>query len=494
MTTMISTAHLEGSPDGPLPPEVLLRRTKVLATLGPATDAPGVLDEMVSAGVNAVRINCSHGEADERRERIARTRDAAARANRPVGVLLDLQGPKIRLSPFQPTREVSRGDVVTFVPGPPLGDDVGVDWGMLGPAAEPGRSEIAIGDGTPRFLVSSVDDDGRRVTASCLSPGRLEARKGITVTYSNLGGPALTDKDRIDLDLAAELDVDFVALSFVREAGDIEELRRELAVRGARARVIAKIERLQALENLDEILDAADGVMVARGDLGVEAGVARIALMQKRIIDSATLAGKVCITATQMLESMITAPEPTRAEALDVANAVLDGTSAVMLSAETAMGQDPSAAVRAMAEIASEAERAEHIYCINLERQPGGPGAAVMKAAVLLGRDTDAGILVVPTASGGSARSCAKYRPKRPIIALAQDESVAGQLTLDWGVVAGTLDSVDGIDDLIGTALANARRLTGLADETTVVMTAGPAVAGDDSMNLIVVRHLGDAG
>lgn len=474
-------------------PEDLLRRTKVLATLGPATDQPGVMDAMVAAGLNAVRVNCSHGSADDHRRRVGEARAAAARAGRPIGILLDLQGPKIRLSEHQPPRDVTRDETLTFVASDPGPDEVLVDWGSMGASAEPGRSEIAIGDGTPRFAVDSVDPVTRHVRARCVSPGRIEPRKGIAMTYSSVGGPALTRKDLRDLDLAAELDVDFVALSFVRQAADIEALRVELAGRAARARIVAKIERLQALENLDEIIDAADAVMVARGDLGVEAGVARIALMQKRIIDAATLAGKVCITATQMLESMIRAPEPTRAEALDVANAVLDGTSVVMLSAETAVGRDPAAAVRAMVEIAWETERAEGIYCINLDRQPGSPGAAVMKAAVLLGRDVEAGILVVPTSSGGSARACAKYRPRRPIVALASDPRVAGQLTLEWGVVPGTLDDVEGIDGLVGSALANARRLTGLSDDTTVVLTAGPAVAGEDSMNLIVVKRLGDS-
>jgi pyruvate kinase len=471
--------------------EDLWRRTKVLATLGPATDPPEVMQDLVDAGVNAVRINLAHGSRDEHRSRVTAAREAAAAAGRAIGVVLDLQGPKVRLGQAIEPREVARDELITFVAGEAAPGEISVDWATVARGAEIERSQIAIGDGSPRFVVVDVSDDGNRVVGRCVMPGTIQPRKGINVTYSDASGPALTEKDLVDLDLIVEVDADFVALSFVRGPEDVELLRSELEARGSKARVIAKIERLEAVERLGEIVMAADGVMVARGDLGVEAGVARVALLQKQIIDKAKQAGRLCITATQMLESMIDAPEPTRAEALDVANAVLDGTSAVMLSAESAMGRDPGAVVRAMAEIASEAESSEDIYAIDLDNPEVGV-AAIMKAAVLLGRDTGAGLLLVPTASGGSARACAKYRPERPIVALARDRRIAAQLTLDWGIVPGVLEDADGIDDLVGTSLAAARRLTGLSDETTVVLTAGGVMTGEEDTNVIVVKRLGD--
>ena len=277
-----------------------------------------------------------------------------------------------------------------------------------------------------------------RPATSCtrvVSPGPLGPRKGVNVTYARPELPAITEKDVADLELAAELGADFLALSFVRSAADMQDLRDRLTALGCSARTIAKIEKIEAYEDLDAILRVADGMMVARGDYGVEAGVARVPLMQKDTIARATQAGKVVITATQMLESMIHAPEPTRAEVADVANAVIDGTSAVMLSAETGVGSYPVEAVRAMAEIAEEAERAPEIH--GRARNPAfeSAGGAVMHAAIELALELDAVALVVPTATGGAPRACAKYRVRRPIVAVAHDRRVADQLTLEWGVV-----------------------------------------------------------
>jgi pyruvate kinase len=280
-----------------------------------------------------------------------------------------------------------------------------------------------------------------------------------------------------------------VALSFVRTGIDMIRLVELLEERRSDARTVAKIEKIEAYEHLDEILAASHGVMVARGDYGVEAGFARVPLMQKDTIYRATQAGKLVITATQMFESMISSPEPTRAEAADVANAVIDGTSAVMLSAETSVGAYPVQAVIAMSDIARVAEESSVIRGGH-EPDVGGTAAAVMHAAVTLADDVEAVALIVPTTSGGTARACSKYRRRRPIIALAHDPRVANQLALEWGVKAATIDYLDTVDELIDEALVCARDLAGLEPGQLAVLTAGPQSGSVGATNLIVLRHI----
>jgi pyruvate kinase len=410
---------------------MLGRRTKIVATLGPATDAPGVLDALVAAGLDCARLNCSHGAADDLRRRAAEVRAAAARSGRAIALLADLQGPKLRLNAGTQARTIAAGELVTFAggPGPAPGDGlVVVDFPDFPRLVTP-RSEIVIGDGVPRLAVEHVGPG--EVVARAVSPGPLAPRKGINVTYARPELPAITEKDLADLEVAAEIEADFVALSFVRSAADIEQLRDRLQALSSKARTIAKIEKVEAYEKLDEIIAVSDGVMVARGDYGVEAGVARVPLMQKDTIFRATQEGKVVITATQMLESMIHSPEPTRAEATDVANAVIDGTSAVMLSAETSVGDYPVESVRAMAQIATFAEEAPAIHGRAQGDAHETAAGAVMRAAVQLADDIDAAALVVPTATGGTARACSKYRRNRPIVALAHVPRVVTQLALE---------------------------------------------------------------
>jgi pyruvate kinase len=350
------------------------------------------------------------------------------------------------------------------------------------------RSELVIGDGVPRLAVEGVA--AGEVATRAVSPGPLSARKGVNVTYARPELPAITEKDIADLALAAELGADFVALSFVRTADDIEQLRAHMGALSCSARVVAKIEKVEAYERLDEIIAVSDGVMVARGDYGVEAGVAHVPLMQKDTIARATQAGKLVITATQMLESMINAPEPTRAEATDVANAVIDGSSAVMLSAETSVGSYPVEAVQAMAEIAEAAEHAPEIHGRARTVKPDSPAANVMHAAVQLAQNLDAVALVVPTATGGAPRACAKYRSKLPIIALAHDRRVAAQISLEWGVYCFTLDVADSVDEMIEGALIAARDSAGLPTGARVVLTAGRQTGTPGATNLIMVREI----
>ena len=463
------------------------RRTKIVATLGPATDAPGVLDSLVAAGIDCARLNCSHGTSDDLRRRAAEVRAAAERARRPVGLLFDLQGPKLRLSGDVRARTVHAGETVVFTSAADgLDDRVSVDFPDF-PRLVTDRSELVIGDGVPRF---SVDSKGPgEVVGRALSTGELAPRKGINVTYARPELPAITDKDQQDLALAAELGGDFVALSFVRSAADIEQLRARLAELGWHGRTIAKIEKIEAYEHLDEIIATADGVMVARGDYGVEAGVARVPLMQKDTIFRATQAGKLVITATQMLESMIHAPEPTRAEATDVANAVIDGSSAVMLSAETSVGEYPVEAVRAMSQLAVAAEEAPVIHG-RAKTWPDTAAAAVMHAAVELAEEVDAVALIVPTSLGGSPRACAKYRRRRPIIALADNQAVANQLVLEWGVYPRRIAGSGSVDELIETALETAKEFGGLPSGARVVITAGRQTGAPGATNVITVREI----
>jgi pyruvate kinase len=468
---------------------MLGRRTKILATLGPATDAPGVLDRLVAAGMDCARLNCSHGTHEDLRRRAASVRAAAERAQRPLGLLFDLQGPKLRLSAQTAARALEIGETVVFCGSD--GDDAAgrerVDLAGFA-ALVTDRSHIVVGDGVPRLAVEHVEAGD--VVTRVLSPGPLGPRKGVNVTYARPELPAITEKDVADLALAAELGADFMALSFVRTAGDLEELRERMRALGCQARVIAKIEKVEAYEHLDEIISVTDGVMVARGDYGVEAGVARVPLMQKDTIARATQAGKLVITATQMLESMINAPEPTRAEVADVANAVIDGSSAVMLSAETSVGSYPVESVRAMAEIAEEAERAPEIHGRARDVEPDTAGAAVMHAAIELAHELEAEALVVPTATGGAPRACAKYRVPRPIVAVAHDRRVADQLTLEWGVYPTLAAVAETVDEMIDAALSVARDAAGLPTGAVVVITAGRRTGTPGATNLIMVREI----
>jgi pyruvate kinase len=465
-------------------PALRRRKTKIVATLGPATDAPAVLDAMVSAGLDCARLNCSHGTTDELLARAEAVRGAARRAGRPLGLLFDLQGPKLRLSRRTSERRVAVGDAITFSSGgrPDAPGHATVDFaGFARLVTE--RSEIVIGDGVPRFAVERTGDD--EVLARAVSAGPLAPRKGINVVHARPELPAVTDKDVSDLDAAMSARADFVALSFVRSAADIEELRDRLRAGGSRARIIAKIETVEAYDRIDEIIDAADGVMVARGDFGITAGLARVPLMQKDTISRATQAGKFVITATQMLESMIEAPEPTRAEVADVANAVIDGSSAVMLSAESSVGQHPVEAVRAMAVIAVAAEESPDLRR-SARDGVGNPAGAVPHAAVELAEELEAAAIVVPTATGGAARSCSKYRPRQPVIALAHDACVAEQLTLEWGVYPVVANVVESLDELVDVALGVARDFGGVRSGERIVVTNGRQPGTPGTTNAII--------
>src|SRR5581483_9323530 len=319
------------------------RRTKIVATLGPASSTPEQLDALVAAGMDAARLNLSHGTHDDHAERARRVRAVEERTGKPLALIADLQGPKLRIGDLPAPVELQRGQAVAVVGEQTATDgELPVSPAVIGDVLQPGH-DVLIDDGLVRLRVDEVD--GGRAACTVVVGGRVSSHKGVNLPGVPIPIPSLTRKDVDDLEFALELGVDFVALSFVRSAADVRDLRRLVEEAGSKAHVIAKIEKAEAVAVLDEILAESDSVMVARGDLGVEIGAALVPLLQKRIILRALETGKPVITATQMLESMVHSPEPTRAEASDVANAVLDGTSAVMLSGETAVGEYPVEAV-----------------------------------------------------------------------------------------------------------------------------------------------------
>jgi pyruvate kinase len=417
----------------------MLRRTKIVATLGPATDSPQVLQEVIRYGADVVRLNFSHGDPDDHRRRIEGVRRAAAAAGKHVAVLGDLQGPKIRIERFAGGRAVlTEGESFALDPAldPHDGTDraVGITYADLARDVRPG-DELILGDGQVELRVSSVE--GRRVECVVTVGGEVSDHKGINRRGGGLSAKALTDKDREDVRLAAELDVDYLAVSFVRQAADVQEARALLAAAGSEARIVAKIERSEAIPRLEEIVKASDAVMVARGDLGVEVGYAQLTGLQKRILQLARSLDRVTITATQMMESMIHSPVPTRAEVSDVANAVLDGSDAVMLSGESAVGKYPVHAVEAMAEVIEGAETYQLARDRGRDRFEGKVvefDQAIAHAVMYTANHMDVEAIVALTESGSTPLWMSRIRSDIPIFAFTRHERTQRRVALYRGV------------------------------------------------------------
>jgi pyruvate kinase len=400
---------------------IQLRRTKIVATLGPATDVPGMLEKVIAEGVNVVRLNLSHGQPDDHRARAIAVREIALKVGCEVGILADLQGPKIRIERFaNGPVELVVGDafVLDCSPGAAPGDQtrVGVSYYGL-PGDVRAGDVLLLDDGLVAMTVLEVV--GAEVRCRVLIGGRLSDRKGLNRQGGGLSVSALSDKDRADIQLAAEIGADFLAVSFVRSAADMDEARRLLHEAGGNAALVAKIERADAIPVLGEIIDASDVVMVARGDLGVEIGDAELPGLQKKIIRESVQRNRAVITATQMLQSMVRSPIPTRAEVLDVANAVIDGTDAVMLSEESAAGAHPDKAVAALRRICLGAERQfepkEELTGHRLDRTD----QAIALAAMLLASEIGVRAIVALTESGATAQWLSRYRSAVPIYALS---------------------------------------------------------------------------
>ncbi len=479
--------------------QTAIRRTRIVATLGPASDAPGMLEKLIAEGVDVVRLNLSHGTADDHRARAVAVRKAAIACGREVGLLADLQGPKIRIETFAdgPVQLVEGAPfVLDCRADAPPGDATRVGVSYLGlPADVHAGDVLMLDDGLVALTVLAVV--GSEVRCRVLVGGRLSNRKGLNRQGGGLSVTALSDKDKADIRLAAELGADFLAVSFVRSAADIHEARRRLREAGGNAALVAKIERADALPVLGEIIDASDAVMVARGDLGVEIGYAQLPGLQKKIIRESVERNRAVITATQMLQSMVRSPIPTRAEVLDVANAVIDGTDAVMLSEESAAGAHPDKAVAALREICLGAERQ-----FEPKEDPESSGhrmdgidQGIALAAVMLAGKLGVRAIIALTESGGTAQWLSRYRTAIPIYALSPYADARRRMLLLRDVQPVAFEHAgEGSAD---TALAAVRQLFAhgrLAEGDRVILTHGDRMGQGGSTNTLKVLSVGVDG
>ncbi len=470
-------------------------RTKIVCTLGPAADDEPTIRAFVEAGMTVARINFSHGTHPDHARRIGIVRRAAGETGRSVAILADLQGPKLRVGLLPPqglllvegqtvtlVNQLSSSDPATIpLPHPEVLRDV-----KMG-------ERILLDDGL--LELRAVDCQEQQVRAQVVVGGQLSSRKGLSLPHTGLRMPSVTDKDQADAAFAVEQQVDYFALSFVRSADDVIHLRAYLEGLGANTPIIAKIEKPEALDSIAEILAVSDGLMVARGDLGVEAPAEEVPIAQKRIIHACNQAGKPVITATQMLDSMIRHPRPTRAEASDVANAILDGTDAIMLSGETAMGRYPLESVQTMARIAAVTERSMP-YAEWLQRSILSTSRtitdAISQVACEIAAELEARAIITSTSSGGTAQQVARHRPATPIIAPTPSPTTFRQLALVWGVEPLLVDRFADTEAMIVTGVQAARARDLVQDGDLVVITAGVPLGGTGLTNMLKVHRVGE--
>ncbi len=467
-------------------------RTKIVCTIGPASSSPEVMRGLIRAGMDVARINFSHGDQTTHAKSIAALRRVAAEEGRLVAVMADLQGPKLRVGEIAGGAvELHEGEIVALssrpapgtaheipVPHPELLRDLRVGQTVL---LDDGQLELTVvqaGEGCPKCRV--------------VVGGTLSSRKGINVPGAVLRFSSLTDKDREDTEFAIEQGVDYIALSFVRRPADVRELRQFLSIRGAQIPIIAKIEKPEALSAFDEILAESDGIMVARGDLGVETPAEEVPFHQKRIIRACNRAGKPVITATQMLQTMIENPRPTRAEASDVVNAILDGTDAVMLSGETAVGRYPIEAAKTMATLCAHAEaHLPHGY-LHGEPRDETITESISEAAVEIAGEVGAKAIITATMSGRTARMVARHRPSIPIVAVTPNRATLFRLALTWGVIPVQVEAFDTTDEMVHVMVQAARQEGVVARGDTVVLTAGIPFGSGGETNLLKVHVVGE--
>lgn len=470
-----------------------MRRAKIVCTLGPAVQSPEQVKALIDAGMNMARLNLSHGSYEEHQARLNLVRAAAQAAGRPVAILVDLQGPKIRLARFSAgPHDLVRGDIFTITTDEVEGtkERVGTTYkGLPGDCKKGDR--ILIDDG--KVTVEVIEIKGSDVITKVIEPGSVSNNKGINLPGVAVSVPALSEKDIEDLRWGLRAGADFIALSFVRNAADVKDVHKIMDEEGIRIPVIAKIEKPQAVANIAQIVDAFDGIMVARGDLGVELPIEDVPLVQKLCVELARDMAKPVIVATQMLESMITNSRPTRAEATDCANAVLDGADALMLSGETSIGEFPIEAVQTMARIIQKTEEGGLDRIRPIKTAPRTKGGAITKAATEVGAIVDATYLVAFTQSGDSARRMSRLRSPIPILAMTPEVGTYNRLALSWGVESMLTPVVGATDEmvkLVDTVLIESGRAM-IGDNVMIVAGSPPGIPG--STNAMRVHRVGDA-
>lgn len=469
-----------------------MRKTKIICTLGPSTDKGDVLRDLIANGMNVVRFNFSHGSYEEHGGRLAKLKALREELGKPVAALLDTKGPEIRLKEFKNGVEMlEAGQTFTLTTREVEGtkEICSVTYKDLPQDVQPGGT-IMLDDGLIMLHIEQVTDTD--IICTVLNSGKIKTKKGVNVPGVHLSMPYLSQKDREDIIFGVQNGFDFIAASFVRTAQDVYDIRNLLNEYDSNIRIIAKIENREGVNNIDSILSAADAVMVARGDLGVEIDFTELPGIQKDIIDRSFSFGKPIVTATQMLDSMMVNPRPTRAEISDVANAIYDGTSAIMLSGETAAGDYPVEALKTMSAIAERTENEEHYRPQRHAEIQISVSDATAHAACLTAKDVNAAAIVTVSESGNTARLLSKYRPKQPIIACVMDEQVQRQLSLSWGITSLLMGPAHSTDELIEMSTALAEKNGYLHNGELTVVTAGVPVGVSGTTNMIKIHMVGN--
>ena len=471
-----------------------MRKTKIICTLGPSTDQEGVLRELVANGMNVARFNFSHGSHEEHLGRFEKLKAIREELGKPVAALLDTKGPEIRLKDFKNgTEMLEAGQTFTLTTRDVEGtkEICSITYKDLPQDVQPGGT-IMLDDGLIKLQIVTVNDTD--IVCKVLNNGKIKNKKGVNVPGVHLSMPYMSQRDRDDIIFGAQQGFDFIAASFVRTAQDVYDIRNLLNEYDSDIRIIAKIENREGVNNIDSILAAADAVMVARGDLGVEIDFTELPGIQKNVIERSFSFGKPIVTATQMLDSMIVNPRPTRAEISDVANAIYDGTSAIMLSGETAAGAYPVDALKTMSAIAERTEQENHARFVPLTENTGkiSVSDATAHAACLTAKDVNAAAIVTVSESGNTARLLSKYRPEQPIIACVMKEQVQRQLALSWGITPLMMPLAHSTDELIEMSTSLAKENGYLHNGELAVVTAGVPVGVSGTTNMIKIHMVGN--
>ena len=471
-----------------------MRKTKIICTLGPSTDKDGVLRELIANGMNVARFNFSHGSHEEHKGRLDLLKSLREELGKPVAALLDTKGPEIRLKDFKNgTEMLEAGQTFTLTTREVEGtkEICSITYKDLPQDVAPGGT-IMLDDGLIKLQIQTVNDTD--IVCTVLNNGKIKNKKGVNVPGVHLSMPYMSQRDRDDIIFGAQQGFDFIAASFVRTAQDVYDIRNLLNEYDSDIRIIAKIENREGVNNIDSILAAADAVMVARGDLGVEIDFTELPGIQKNIIERSFSFGKPIVTATQMLDSMIVNPRPTRAEISDVANAIYDGTSAIMLSGETAAGAYPVDALKTMSAIAERTEQENHARFVPLTENTGkiSVSDATAHAACLTAKDVNAAAIVTVSESGNTARLLSKYRPEQPIIACVMKEQVQRQLALSWGITPLMMPLAHSTDELIEMSTSLAKENGYLHNGELAVVTAGVPVGVSGTTNMIKIHMVGN--